>query len=120
MKADLPILFKPLGSPDPTPSYIASDADFVDYLTELMGGFGVPPFLKEYRKTKQYLFVGMRFTRDTERMVMSDITYGAGTPTGWALIKNPSPKESRYCQKKNITILQMDVADFLLTTSIPA
>ncbi len=44
--SSLPILFKPLGSPCPTPSFIASDADFVDYITELMGGFAIPPFLK--------------------------------------------------------------------------
>jgi hemerythrin len=40
----LPILFKPLGSPVPESHYIASDADFVDYVTELMGGFGIPAF----------------------------------------------------------------------------
>ena len=34
--ARLPILFKPMGCPRPKPSYIASDADYVDYLTELM------------------------------------------------------------------------------------
>jgi hypothetical protein len=36
----LPMLFKPMGSPRPDATYIASDADFVDYITELMGGFG--------------------------------------------------------------------------------
>ena len=61
--AGLPILFKPLGSPVPEANYIASDADFVDYITELMGGFAVPEFLKLYRQNKQYLFLGMRFTR---------------------------------------------------------
>jgi hypothetical protein len=53
----LPILFKPMGSPRPSPSYIASDADYVDYITELMGGFAIPSFLKEYRKAKQYLLI---------------------------------------------------------------
>ncbi len=36
--SSLPILFKPMGSPLPDATYIASDADYVDYLTELMGG----------------------------------------------------------------------------------
>ncbi len=119
MGADLPILFKPLGSPSPTPSYIASDADFVDYLTELMGGFGVPPFLKNYRKGKQYLFLGMRFIRDTERMVMSDLIYDAGDPAGWALIKEPSEKEIRYCEKKKIIIMNMELTEFLEFAAIP-
>ncbi|WP_319529247.1 SIR2 family protein [uncultured Cohaesibacter sp.] len=110
---DLPKLFKPLGSPAPQPTYIASDADFVDYITELMGGFGVPSFIKDYRKGKQYLFLGMRFTRDTERMVMSDITYDAAEPAGWALIAEPTDKERRYCKKKNIEIIEMDMPAFL-------
>ncbi|TLP44258.1 SIR2 family protein [Cohaesibacter sp. CAU 1516] len=109
----LPILFKPLGSPLPHSTYIASDADFVDYLTELMGGFGVPAFLKSQRKGKQYLFLGMRFTRDTERMVMSDIIHDAAEEAGWALIPNPTDKERRYCAKKGITIIEMDLPRFL-------
>jgi hypothetical protein len=109
----LPILFKPLGSPRPDPTYIASDADFVDYITELMGGFGLPKFLKEYRVGRQYLFLGMRFTRDTERMVMSDIIYAAGEPAGYALIPEPTDKELRFCEKKGIEVVEADVADLL-------
>ena len=109
----LPILFKPLGSPEPDATYIASDADYVDYITELMGGFGIPTFLKERRLAKRYLFLGMRFTRDTERMVMSDIIHGAGVPAGWALIPEPTDKERRYCSKKNITLIEATLDAFL-------
>ncbi|MCG6942977.1 MAG: SIR2 family protein [Thiohalocapsa sp.] len=109
----LPILFKPLGSPRPDATYIASDADFVDYITELMGGFGLPKFLKEYRVGRQYLFLGMRFTRDTERMVMSDIIYAAGEPAGYALIAEPTEKELRFCEKKGVEVIAADVADLL-------
>ncbi len=112
----LPVLFKPMGSPQPEPSYIASDADYVDYITELMGGFAIPAFLKARRATKRYLFLGMRFTRDTERMVMSDIIFGAGEPAGWALIPAPTDKERRYCRKKNIEILPLDIDAFLTLT----
>ncbi|MBJ6612026.1 MAG: SIR2 family protein [Candidatus Thiothrix moscowensis] len=110
---DLPILFKPMGSPRPDANYIASDADYVDYITELMGGFAIPDFLKEYRKGKQYLFIGMRFQRDTERMVMSDITYAASEPRGWALIPQPTDKEARFCARQGIEIIAADVADLL-------
>lgn len=116
----LPILFKPLGSPRPDPTYIASDADFVDYLTELMGGFGLPKFLKEHRVGRQYLFLGMRFTRDTERMVMSDIIYAAGEPAGYALIPEPTDKELRFCEKKGIEVIEADVADLLAAAAADA
>lgn len=109
----LPILFKPMGSPRPDATYIASDADYVDYLTELMGGFAIPSFVKTLRTGKQYVCLGLRFLRDTERMVFSDMTYGAGTPIGWALIPEPTDKERRFCDKRGIEILQADIDDLL-------
>lgn len=108
-----PILFKPLGTPKPEANYIASDADYVDYITELMGGFAIPNFLKEYRKDKQYLFIGMPLNRDSERMVMSDIIYGAAEKKGWVLNKNPTNKEIRFCKKIGLEILDADVGDLL-------
>jgi len=111
--AKIPILFKPMGTPLPDANFIASDADYVDYITELMGGFAIPGFLKEYRKDKQYLLLGMPLNRDSERMVMSDIIYGAKEPKGWVLNKNPTAKESRYCARLGLEIIDMDVKEFL-------
>jgi hypothetical protein len=113
----LPVLFKPMGSPLPDPTYIASDADYVDYITELMGGFAIPDFIKQYRQGRQYLFVGVRMTRDTERMVLSDFIYAAGTPAGWALIPEPNDKERRFCKKIGLEIIEADVADLLATAT---
>lgn len=104
----LPVLFKPMGTPLPEPCYIASDADYVDYITELMGGFAIPSFLKTSRKGKQYLFMGLRMTRDTERMVLSDISYDADAVRGWALIPEANDKEKRFCKKMNIVIVEAD------------
>lgn len=113
----LPILFKPMGSPIPEPSFIASDADYVDYITELMGGFAIPSFLKEYRRGKQYLLLGLRLTRDTERMVLSNIVYDAAQPTGWALIPQPTTKERRFCANLGIEIIEAD-ADVLYDDTV--
>jgi hypothetical protein len=109
----LPVLFKPMGSPRPDATYIASDADYVDYITELMGGFAIPSFLKTCRIGKRYLFLGLRLLRDTERMVMSDIIFGAGSPAGWALIPEPTDKERRFCQTKGVIIIEADIPDLL-------
>jgi hypothetical protein len=109
----LPILFKPMGSPIPESNYIASDADYVDYITELMGGFAIPDFLKAYRKEKKYLLIGLPLCRDSERMVMSDIVYSASEPKGWFLRKNPTPKEIRYSKKMGFELIEADCQDFL-------
>jgi hypothetical protein len=110
----LPLLFKPMGAPKPESTYIASDADYVDYITELMGGFAVPAYVKELRRDKRYLFLGIRFNRDSERMVMSDIIYGAATdPAGWALIENPTDKERRFLGKMGIEIVEGSIAELM-------
>ena len=110
----LPVLFKPMGSPKPVSSYIASDADYVDFITELMGGFAVPAFVKEKRKGKRYLLLGMRLNRDSERMVFSDLIYAAGTqPAGWALIKEPTDKERRFCHKQGIELIEAELGELV-------
>ena len=109
----LPIHFKPMGTPKPEANYIASDADYVDFITELMGGFSIPPEVKELRKGKQYLFMGLRLNRDTERMVMSDMIYSAAEPAGWALINNPTDKERRFCKKQKLELIEADVFDLI-------
>lgn len=114
-----PILFKPMGTPRPEANYIASDADYVDFITELMGGFAIPADLKPYRTGRQYLLMGLRLNRDTERMVLSDMIYGAGAPAGWALIAQPTDKERRFCAKLGITIVEADVPA-LIGASQPA
>ena len=109
----LPILFKPMGTPKPESNYIASDADYVDYITELMGGFAIPDFLKDYRKGKKYLLLGLPLNRDSERMVMSDIVYGANEPKGWFLRKNPTDKEKRFAGRMGFSLIEADVTDLL-------
>jgi hypothetical protein len=111
--SSLPILFKPLGTPMPESNYIASDADFVDYITELMGGFAIPSFIKRSRQNKRYVTLGLRLNRDTDRMVFSDVIFGADKPAGWALIPHPTDKEKRYLDRLNIEIVNADIADLL-------
>jgi hypothetical protein len=111
---ELPVLFKPMGASLPKSSYIASDADYVDYITELMGGFAVPAFVKARRRGKRYLLLGMRLDRDSERMVFSDLIYDAAKdPAGWALIAAPTDKERRFCARQGIEIVEATVAGLL-------
>jgi hypothetical protein len=107
-----------MGCPRPEASYIAADADYVDYITELMGGFAIPSFLKQQRKGMRYLLLGLSLTRDTERMVLSNIVYDAAQPAGWALIPNATAKERRFCAKLGIEVIDADI-DALLGGALP-
>ena len=78
-----------------------------------MGGFSIPPEVKALRKGKQYLLMGMRLNRDTERMVMADMIYSAAEPAGWVFIKEPTDKERRYCKKIGLEIIDADIFEFI-------
>jgi len=106
-----PILFKPCGSPAPQPNWLASDADFVDYITELMGGFAIPPFLKARRRGLKYLVAGLRLDRDTTRMLLSDIIFGAAEPAGWALIPDANDKERRFCARLGLEVIDVGLRE---------
>jgi len=108
-----PILFKPLGAPRPEPSFVASDADFMDYLAELMDGFAMPPFLKRYRQGKRYLLLGLRLTHDIERIILSQLVQGAANPAGWALLPDPHPLERLCCEQLGLEIVEATVNDLL-------
>jgi hypothetical protein len=105
------ILFKPMGSPLPEPNFIISDADYVDWLTEAMGGFAVPGVLKSYRKTKKYLFMGTSFDRDTDRMVANELTLDL--EGGYVISdKELTKKEKKFMEKHNLELLEMSLQDF--------
>jgi hypothetical protein len=106
------ILFKPMGAPLPEPTYVISDADYVDWLTEAMGGFALPPALKSYRKTKKYLFLGTLFDRDTDRMVANELTLDL---EGGYVINDQelTKKEKKFIEKHNLQLIEMSLADFV-------
>ncbi|MFA6196526.1 MAG: hypothetical protein WC656_07755 [Sulfurimonas sp.] len=105
------ILFKPMGSTLPEPSFVMSDADYVDWLTEAMGGFAIPPFLKKYRKEKKYLFLGTSFDRDTDRMVANELTFDS--VGGYVITdKELGKKEKKFVEKHNLIVLQMSLEEF--------
>lgn len=108
---NLPILFKTMGSTLPTPAFISSDADFVDWLTEAMGGFAMPQDLKEFRKEKQYLFLGLPFDRDTERMVANEMTLGL---KGGVIVYEGEfgKKAQQFADKHQLTQLKMSAQEF--------
>jgi len=105
------ILFKPMGSTLPEPTFVISDADYVDWLTEAMGGFALPPILKSYRKTKKYLYLGTSFDRDTDRMVANELTFDSDG--GYVITdKELGRKEKKFIQKHNLELINMSLEEF--------
>ncbi len=113
LTTDLPILFKPMGCMKPAMNFIISDADFVDWLTEAMGGYAMPNLLKEYRKGKSYLFLGVDFSRDTYRMVANELTIGLDTGLVVMDKEELSKKENKFITTHNLQLEQKDCDEFL-------
>lgn len=114
----LPVLFKPLGLPLPNPSYVASDADYVDYLTELKGRFGMPAFVRKRRLGKRFLLLGLRLNRDTERMIMRGLIDSTQSQCGWAFLPESTPKERLFLARHGITLIEEDCRALLLERSL--
>lgn len=113
LSLDLPILFKPMGSTKPEMNFIISDADFVDWLTEAMGGYAIPPILKDYRKDKEYLFMGVDFSRDTFRMVANEVTIGL--KGGFTLLNKEelTKKEDKFIKTHSLENVKMSINEFI-------
>ncbi|RXJ68514.1 hypothetical protein CRV08_06705 [Halarcobacter ebronensis] len=113
LSLDLPILFKPMGSTKPEMNFIISDADFVDWLTEAMGGYAIPPVLKEYRKDKEYLFMGVDFARDTFRMVANEITIGLKGGVTLLNKEELTKKEEKFIKTHSLENIKVSIDEFI-------
>ena len=109
----LPILFKPMGCVIPNKDFIVSDADFVDWLTEAMGGYALPPFLKSYKQDKGYLFLGVDFSKDTFRMVVNEITLGLSGGYIVTDTEELSKKEEKFIKTHNLIRIDQGIDNFL-------
>ena len=109
----LPILFKPMGSTIPEMNFVISDADFVDWLTEAMGGYAIPPFLKEYKKDKSYLFLGVDLSRDTFRMVAHEMTLAL--KDGLVVMNKDelTKKEKKFVATHNLEVINEYIDTYL-------
>jgi len=113
LNGEHPILFKPMGGTVPEKNFIISDADFVDWLTEAMGGYAVPPFLKEYRKEKSYLFLGVDFSKDTFRMVANEMTIALKGGTVVLEDEEITKKVQKFIDKHNLKVVRAKTDAFL-------
>ncbi|WP_060826024.1 SIR2 family protein [Sulfurospirillum cavolei] len=113
LHVQIPIVFKPLGCTVPEKNFIISDADFVDWLTEAMGGYALPPLLKTYKNDKSYLFLGVDFDRDTFRMVANEITLGL--KGGYTINDHETmrKKEEKFLKAHRVEKLPVSLETFL-------
>lgn len=110
-RLESPLLHKLYGTYAPM-NLIVSDADFVDFLTELISGFGVPSELKSLRKGKKFLLLGVSLSKDTNRMALNELMLdGVGGYSIAPLTMNKS--EKRFYESHHMTLIQGDEKSFI-------
>ena len=69
-------------------------------------------FIKARRPALRYLLMGLPLSRDTERMVLADLSYREGE-RGYALLPRPTARERRFLARIGFRIIEAGVEDLL-------
>lgn len=75
--ADAPcetLVYQPAGTVWPHPSFLVSDADLVEVLTEIDVQTPIPPAVQQLRTGRRFLFLGQHFSTQLERVLARQVT----------------------------------------------
>ncbi len=96
------VLYKPHGSVAPEPTFLVSDADYVEVLTEIDIQTPIPPVVQRLRTERGFLFLGCRFNQQLDRIFARQIMKRS-SDRHWAVLdKEPTPKEARFLAEQKI------------------
>jgi hypothetical protein len=105
------VLYKPLGSVSPAGNFVISDSDYVEVLTEIDIQTPIPPVVQERRRESHFLFVGCRFSTQTERTYARQILKRS-SDRHWAVLPAElSRNEERFLQELRIERIPLSLHD---------
>jgi hypothetical protein len=97
------VLYKPHGAVHPQNSFLLSDADYVEVLTEIDIQTPIPDEVKRRRTGRGFLFLGCRFDDQTLRIFARQIIKRSGGPH-YAVINGPLTRmEERFLAEHQVT-----------------
>jgi len=112
--ADIPtLLYQPWGSVTPSENFVISDADFVELLTEIDIQTPIPAEIQNRRQHLGFVFLGCRFSSQTERIFARQIIKRSKGPHFALLTEELSKNESRFLEQENIKPVAMTLEDFM-------
>ena len=101
------VIFKMHGSLKSN-SYVITEEDYLDFL-KLMGS-AVPPTLLDYIRSQSLLFLGYGLKDWNLRLLLHNLE---PLNTGWAVQREATEAESVLWNRRNISIFQSDIDDFV-------
>lgn len=106
-------LYQPWGALAPNRNFLVSDSDFVEVLTEIDIQTPIPGLVQERRRGRSFLFLGCRFTSQTERMFAHQIMKRS-TDTHYAVLNaEPTRNEARFLAQHGIQRLNLPLSEFV-------
>lgn len=106
------VLYQPWGAVESRQNVLVSDTDFVAVLTEIDIQTPVPPLVQERRRDRAFLFLGCRFTSQTERIFAHQISKRSSEAHCAVLAAEPTRNEARFLEQHGITRLELPLAAF--------
>ena len=115
------LLYKPHGYAAPGHSFLVSDADYVEVLTEIDIQTPIPDQVQARRQGRGFLFLGCRFDDQTLRTFARQIAKRSGGGHV-AVIDGPLTRmEARFMQELGITRLDLPLTDVVARlAAVPA
>lgn len=102
------LLYSPHGGILPERSFLISDADYVEVLTEIDIQTPIPEAVRERRTMRGFLFIGCRFDDQLLRTYARQITKrSAGEHFAILDQENLTRNELRFLQEQNIAVIDM-------------
>jgi hypothetical protein len=106
------ILYKPHGAAQPAGDVLASDADYVEVLTDIDLGLPIPQTVKDRRKDRGFVFLGCRFYDQILRIfARSIIKHSNGPRFALVPVEDLTRNELKFMEVENITPIDMDLAE---------
>jgi len=111
------VLYKPHGAAQPAGDVLASDADYVEVLTDIDIQTPIPRSVQERRSGRGFLFLGCRFYDQILRMFAQSILRRSGGQHYAVVPEDLTPNEAKFLANLNITpiVMPLDEACLALT-----
>jgi len=106
------VLYQPLGSPAPAPTFLVTEGDAADALVALETQAPVPPEVQRRRQGCGVLFAGCRLETREERLFARALLAGAAGPHLAVLPGAPGPGVEQFLAAEGITALPLSQERF--------
>jgi hypothetical protein len=111
------VLYQPLGTPAPAPTFLVTEGDAADALVALESQAPVPPEVQRRRDGCGVLFAGCRLETREERLYARGLLAGAPGPHLAVLPGPPAPGVDRFLAAEGITALPLSQERFVAELS---